>query len=163
MSEDATFNQHISEKVAAMKSKIGWVLRTFRTREPGPMLALWKSLILPVHDYCSQLWNPHRIGHIQTLEQQQHAFVKKIYSVSHLSYWDQLASLRLYSLERRRERYIAIYTWKILEGLVPNIGTKHAAISAIWHPRRGRECIPYPKSLLLPPPRFKTSVELHSL
>ena len=30
--------------------------------------------------------------------------------------------IQLYSLKRRRERYRLIYTWKILEGLVPNIG-----------------------------------------
>ena len=57
-----------------------------------------------------------------------------------MSYWDQLAKAKLYSLERRRERYIAMYTWKILEGLVPNISTVENAISAVWHPRRGREC-----------------------
>ena len=71
----------------------------------------------------------------------QHFFVKRIHNISHLSYWDQLKGLRLFSLERRRERYIVMYTWKILEGLVPNIGSDSAAISANWHPRRGRECV----------------------
>ena len=42
LSSDATFSGHISEKVASMKTKIGWVLRTFRIREHQPMLALWK-------------------------------------------------------------------------------------------------------------------------
>ena len=28
----------------------------------------------------------------------------------------------MYSLQRRRERYRIIYTWKIIEGLVPNFG-----------------------------------------
>ena len=103
------------------------------------MLTLWKSLVLSEHDYCSQLWNPQRVGDIQALETVQRSFLKKIQSVSHLSYWDQLSSLRLYSLERRRERYIAIYAWKILEGLVPNIATAENGISSTWNPRRGRE------------------------
>ena len=61
--------------------------------------------------------------------------------MSHLSYWEQLSTLGLYSLQRRRERYIAIYTWKILEGQVPNIGSGEASLSAKWHQRRGRECV----------------------
>ena len=29
----------------------------------------------------------------------------------------------IYPLERRREQYIVIYAWKIIEGLIPNIGS----------------------------------------
>ena len=58
MSSDALFAQHIAEKVTSMKFKIGWVLRTFQTRDKKPMMPLWKSLILCEHDYCCQLWNP---------------------------------------------------------------------------------------------------------
>ena len=39
---DATFSGHVGEKVASVKTKIGWVLLTFRTRECQPVLALWK-------------------------------------------------------------------------------------------------------------------------
>ena len=55
LSSDATFSGHIGDKVASVKTKIGWVLRTFRTRERQPMLALWKQLIFCDLDYCSQL------------------------------------------------------------------------------------------------------------
>ena len=34
------------------------------------------------------------------------------------SYSDRLSLLRLYSLQRRRERYCIIYVWKIIEDLV---------------------------------------------
>ena len=141
MSDDATFTAYISEKVKAMKSKIGWILRTFQTRDRRPMLTLWKSLVLSEHDYCCQLWNPHRIGQIQSLDQVQYFFTRKIYGLATLSYWDHLKVLGLYSLERRRERYIAMYVWKILEGLVPNFGSSDCEIKAVWNPRRGRECI----------------------
>ena len=140
ISEDATFSQYISEKIATMKSKTGWVLHTFQTRDRKPMLTLWKSLILSEHDYCCQLWNPHCTGEVQSLEVLQHFFIKKISGVSHLSYWDQLSKLKMYSLERPRERYIAIYIWKILEGTVPNVGSDNNAITATWLARRGREC-----------------------
>ena len=38
-----------------------------------------------------------------------------------LSYNERLKALKLYSLQRRRERYCIIYVWKVLEGLVPNV------------------------------------------
>ena len=35
-----------------------------------------------------------------------------------LNYWEKLQELRLYSQERRRERYQIIFIWKISQGLV---------------------------------------------
>ncbi|MPC31824.1 hypothetical protein E2C01_025122 [Portunus trituberculatus] len=31
------------------------------------IVELWKALIQPIQDYCSQLWSPHRKGDIQEL------------------------------------------------------------------------------------------------
>lgn len=55
--------------------------------------------------------------------------------MSSLSYWERLQYLDLYSLERRRERYIIIYVWRMLQGHVPNIG-----ITSADHGRRGILC-----------------------
>ena len=100
-----------------------WILRTFKSRSPELMLTTWKSLVLPILDYCSQLWCPTANGEIQKLEKIQQSFTRKIkLNTPGLNYWDRLKHLRLYSLERRRERYRILYVWKILENHVPNIG-----------------------------------------
>ena len=44
--------------------------------------------------------------------------------------------MKLYSLQRRRERYQIIYVWKILEGLVPEAGVTLAPEDE----RKGRLC-----------------------
>ncbi len=75
MSSSGTFSDHIKQRISSLKSKIGWILRTFKTRNPLPMLTLWKQLVLCDHDYCSQLWNPDRVGEIQSLELLQRSFV----------------------------------------------------------------------------------------
>ena len=143
MSNDGSFRQHIETTVLTAKKQCAWILRTFKSRDAAPLLTLWKSLVLCKLDYCSQLWSPTRKGEIQLLEMVQRSYIRNIASVRQMSYWEQLNYLRLYSLERRRERYMIIYIWKILEGFVPNISdlVGHDKISAKWHPRRGRECI----------------------
>ena len=60
-----------------------------------------------------------------------------------MSRWD----LRLYSLERRRERYLIIYVWRILEAQVPNPSGKYA-ITANTHPREA-ENVSFRKSATL--------------
>ena len=72
-------------------------------------------------DYGCQLWLPYLIRHINLVEKVQRSFTIFISGVKGLSYPERLTVLELYSLQRRRERYIIIYVWKILEGLVPNL------------------------------------------
>ena len=136
VSHDATFTKHIREITSSANLKCGWILRTFKTRDRLLLLTLWKSLVVPILDYCCQLWSPNSPGVIQGLENVQKNYLNKIAGMSDLDYWEQLRSLNLLSLQRRRERYICIYVWKILEGLVPNFGL-HSKINA----RRGRHCV----------------------
>ena len=41
-----------------------------------------------------------------------------------LNYWERLRKLKLFSLERRRERYVIIFIWKVWNNLVLNPGIK---------------------------------------
>ena len=67
----------------------------------------------------------------------QNAFTKHIKGFSSFSYQEQLSNLKIYSLQRRRERYIIIYVWKILENLVPNLVKP---LQFYVSHRRGRLC-----------------------
>ena len=75
-------------------------------------------------------------------------FTNKIPSLKHLNYWERLSRLRLNSEQRRLERYEIIYTWKILEELVPNCGIqKLKSENEAQNDSRGRKCsIPVKKS-----------------
>ena len=140
MSADGTFSQHISNMCQTAKNMCGWILRTFESRSPELMLTLWKSLVIPIVDYCSQLWSPSKVGEIQQIENLQKAFTRKIKCPGGRDdYWQRLKCHRLYSLERRRERYCIIYVWKILEGIVPNL-TGRSKIVEKQSLRHGRLC-----------------------
>ena len=140
LSADASFKEHIRLTVDAAQKKCGWILRTFSTRDSFPLMTLWKSLVQPKLDYCSQLWSPSSIGQIQDLEMVFRSYARKIKGLSHMSYWDQLKSLNIYSMERRRERYQIIYVWRILESQVPNLSNIDGICSQ-KNSRRGRLCI----------------------
>ena len=90
ITNDTSFATHIQERIEALKSKVGWVLRTFKARDPRNMLTLWKQLIQPDHDYCCQLWSPEKIGQIQDIEVTLRNFLRKIHGMSQINYWEQL-------------------------------------------------------------------------
>ena len=79
------------------------------------MLLLFKSLVLFRVDNGSQLWSPHQKQHICLIEKIQRSFTKHIDGMKDLSYPERLCALKLYSLQRRRDRYIIIYMWKIVQ------------------------------------------------
>ena len=141
MSNDCTFSEHIQEVIKSMRAKSSWITRTFSCRSKYAMLTLWKSLVIPLHDYCSQLWNPVKLNDIAKFEQVQWSFIRKVSGVA-ADYWSALSQFQLLSLQRRRERYMIFYVWKVLEGAAPSLvksdGTDLMANN--WTLRRGRFC-----------------------
>ena len=103
------------------------------------MLTLLRSLVQPRLDYCSQLWSPRDQYSINRLESVQRQFISQIrdFNLTGLNYWEKLSYLRVYSQERRRERYQICFIWKLSQGLVEGYQIK-------WQhsPRRGRMAIP---------------------
>ena len=85
------------------------------------MKLLWKQLIQPHVDYCSQLM-PLTGNNISQLENLQRNYLRKIFNLKDMSYWQRLKICQMLSQERRLERYKMIYIWKILEKMVPNCG-----------------------------------------
>ena len=68
MSNTATFTLHIRNIVKKAKDKMGWVLRVFQSRKRSLMLTLLKSLVIPLLEYCCQLWIPWNAKDMQAIE-----------------------------------------------------------------------------------------------
>ncbi len=128
-----------SRKVAA------WVLSVFSDRSPFLMLTLFKTMVRSRLEYCCPVWNPAKISDIEAIESIQRNFTRRINSCKDLNYWEGLKKLKLLSLQRRRERYIIIHTWKIMHGLAPN----DIQMQFKENPRLGRKAVV--------PPLFKKS------
>ena len=97
------------------------------------MMTIWKSLVQSKLDYCSQLWSPSDQASIGRLESVSRHFTAQVAGLEGLDYWDRLQALKLYSQERRRERYRIIFVWKVLQGYAEGF-----SITAHRSPRRGR-------------------------
>ena len=115
LSKDVSFDKQIDKAIASASNLIGWALRSFRGRGCYLMVSVFKSLVQPHLDYCCQLWSPSAQYQINKLEKVQKNLVTRIRdpTLSGLNYWQKLQTLGLTSQERRRERFIIIFIWKI--------------------------------------------------
>ena len=138
MQDTATFDLQIEKVCKRVTQKSGWILRTFYNQSSKFMRHMFNTLAQPHADYCSQLWAPGEGGELEKLEGLSRTFTSKIPSVKHMNYWDRLVNLKMNSQQRRIERYKIIYTWKILENIVPNCGLESFGDENI---RIGRKCM----------------------
>jgi len=120
VSSDLSWSPHIRSIADKARRKAAWVLSVFHTRSRDTMLILYKTMVRSLLEYCSPLWNPQKICDIQELESVQKSYLSRISGLQHFHYWERLKELSLMSLQRRRERYIIIFMWKILNGKTSN-------------------------------------------
>ena len=120
-SENVRFKEHIDGVVLACRIKQGNILRNFSTRKEAAMIRLYKTHIRSKAEYCCIVWSPTLKQEISKIERIQKSFTKKINGMEDKNYHQRLKSLKLYSLERRRERYMIINTWQQLEGQRDNL------------------------------------------
>ena len=134
------FQCQLAESIKRSNNMASWVLRVFKTREERLMMTLYQSMIIPHLEYCCQLWSPYLLRDIRSLEAVQRSYTARVAGLGHLSYWERLAHLKLYSLERRRERYIILYVYKILLNIVPNMQEERFALKPYFSVRGDRLC-----------------------
>ncbi|CAL4235595.1 unnamed protein product [Meganyctiphanes norvegica] len=72
-------------------------------------------------EYCSLIWSPSQKKDIDKLERVQKHFTSRIEGLENLNYHQRLKKLKLYSLERRRERYMLNNAWQQIEEISENV------------------------------------------
>ena len=125
ITNDLSWGRHVHKMTTDARRMSGWVLRAFKTRDAKTMLILYKSLVRSKLEYCCALWDTPKISDIQSVEEIQRKFTKRIHGMKDISYWERLKALKMQSMQRRRERYSIIMVWKMANGEAPNsIGVK---------------------------------------
>ena len=141
MSNDCSFQQHISNICVSARNMCAWILRTFQSRSQELMLTTQRGSPLSSLSWTIAL----NFGVHPKLAKYRRSKISRDRSLerSGAKTEERLDSFKLYSLQRRRERYRIIYIWKILENLVPNIGADK--IQSRCSIRHGRTCILPPR------------------
>ena len=78
---------------------------------------LYKTLVRPILDYGSAIWNPYHKQDIIKLEKVQRRATKIISDLRNLPYRERLRKCKLMTLEERRRRYDLIEMFKIMKGI----------------------------------------------
>ena len=139
ISNDGRFKKHIINMVKEAQKLSHWILRTFKTRDTHTMRTLLKSIIIPKVEYASPVWAPTDQHSITLIENVQIRFTSRIMEFNEYNhnlktwlcttnYWERLKNLKIYSLQRRRERYMLLLIYKMIIGLNPCIGFNYRDI-----------------------------------
>ena len=96
---------------------LGMIGRTFSCKNKSIILKLYKSLVRPHLDYCSQVWRPHLVKDKECLEKVQRRATRMIEECKGLNYEDRLKLTRLTTLETRRLRADMIEVYRILKSI----------------------------------------------
>ena len=128
-----SFQTHINNTISKGNKIAGWCLRTLKNRSIDVMITLLKQLVVPQLEYASIIWSPTDQRSIAKIESVQRLFTSKFACfltfdedlqrfICRVEYHKRLQRLKVYSLERRRERYMILYIYKIIIGLIDNPG-----------------------------------------
>ena len=140
MTDDGAFEAQTEKACKKARQKAGWVMRTFYSRRSSFMRHMYNTLVQPHLDYCVQLWAPPEGPLMDKVENILRNYTKQIPAVRNMNYWERLKNLNMNSELRRIERYKIMYTWKILQKIVPNPGIETLPLNE----NRGRMChIPF--------------------
>lgn len=118
LDSNLSFNQHVDYIVSKAQRLLGFVFRTFRSRNPDTLLPVYKSLIRPMLEYATPVWNSPAVRHISTLERVQKRFTKRLAGLREQSYDNRLRCLKLPLLSQRRAFFDLVCMYQILNGLL---------------------------------------------
>lgn len=113
-----SFDEHISGIVSRAKQRSYLIFKSFRTRDIFLLICAYKTYILPILDYCSNIWNPYKLGDIDRLEKIQKHFTKRLIGLWTTPYKERLAICGLTSLEHRRLSSDVVLCFKIIHNLI---------------------------------------------
>ena len=111
-----TFKEHIRSMIAKANSRIGLIKRSFVKLTIKNFKLLYKSLVRPILEYCSTIWNPHYKYLAQEIEKVQRRATKVIHTLKHLDYSERLKKLNITTLFYRRKRSDMLQVFRLFHG-----------------------------------------------
>ena len=133
---DLDWEEQFTSMVKDGKKFMGWILRCFQSRRPEIILPLFKMFVIPRLEYACLVYMPYLKKDIVRLEGLQRTLTSRLENLHGQNYHERLKTLKLYSLQRRRERYAVVMMWKMAIGLTKNF----LNLKFYYTPRFGMKC-----------------------
>ena len=122
VTEQLLWKDQMKGCISKANQMISWVTRNLILRDKYVMRNVYKTVIRPHIEYCTQLWSPTakhgNWAQIMEIENVQRRFTRLIDDVGTLPYSGRLQALKLTTLAERRNRGDLIETFKIVNGIV---------------------------------------------
>jgi len=112
------FDTHISNIIRKAHQRIAVIFRGFVSRNPQLLVKAYITFVRPILEYCSSVWSPVLIKHVNALERVQKYFTRKLRGMERFSYLERLSLLGLDSLELRRLRLDIYMYYKIIHNMI---------------------------------------------
>ena len=108
------FSSHYFRIVNSAHSRANLILQAFPSSNISTLCKLFCTYVRPNLEYCSSIWSPHTLEHIDLIENVQRSFTRRLPGLSSVSYQDQLIVTNLPPLKIRRLRTDCILPYNIL-------------------------------------------------
>ena len=122
VTEQLLWKDQMKACISKANQMISWVTRNLILRDKYVMRNVYKTVIRPHLEYCTQLWSPTakhgNWAQIIEIENVQRRFTRLIDDLGTLPYSERLRALKLTTLAERRNRGDLIETFKIVNGIV---------------------------------------------
>ena len=147
INEKLSWNPHINEVIKKSNKTLGFIKRNFYKCNKNIKLKCYLTLVRPVLEYASSVWDPSTKENIKKLEQIQKRAVRFITGeYSKLTRVTPLVkSLNLETLEERRQKGKVLIIYKALND---NLEIKHNSLisSSERHRSKNTFLIPYART-----------------
>ena len=125
---DLSWAAHIDIICCKAKRQIALLHRHFHAGSPSCKAQLYKSLVLPILDYCSSLWEPNYSIHVNKLESVQKVAARFVTGKWHDNYDSLLSHLNWTELSTMQKRQKVLLCNRNLRGysILPlSVFTRH--------------------------------------
>ena len=96
------FTNHILDITKRTRQRSALIYRSFISRDLHNLLRAYTTYVRPLLEYASPVWSPVQLSLINTIENVQRSFTKRLPGLFHLPYSERLNITKLQSLEHRR-------------------------------------------------------------